>query len=150
MKKILFFCVQILLNFTTLFGMFKSAIPKISDTQTLESIFVNTSPEALFKSDLAEKCLAIWLLACKKPNYVPSSSTQSDQKLYKCPIPFCYKIYFNRKNLGLHVLAAHSKKRPYACPIPGCFSRFKNYKGLPNHLKRSHHVGTKTNQKSYR
>ena len=137
--------IFILLNSIKLFGMSEITISKVSDTQTLESIFGNSCPEELFESDLVEKCLAIWLCACTKPHYLPLS-TQHNPTLYRCPIPSCCQTNCNRKNLELHVLAAHSTTRPYACLIPSCLSRFKNAKGLTEHLKKIHHVRTKTNQ----
>ena len=137
MKKIIFFCFLI---FTFKNGTMLH-IPHVSNTESLESIFIDTSPKELIKNELAEQCLTIWLCTCRHPRYLPIAHWDKGIKKYQCPIPTCHKLYLNRDNLALHVLVTHSKKRTYACPIPRCLARFKDSKGTTSHLNTVHKVG---------
>ncbi|KNC97755.1 uncharacterized protein SPPG_06756 [Spizellomyces punctatus DAOM BR117] len=96
-------------------------------------------------------------------NYVqPYTDAISDmdkqQRMFKCPTPYCSKIYKNANGLKYHLergscemewasgdeyadlsmLNIKVAHRPYWCRVAGCGKKYKNLNGLKYHAKAAH------------
>ncbi|TPX34205.1 hypothetical protein SmJEL517_g03100 [Synchytrium microbalum] len=82
-------------------------------------------------------------------------TSSSPKRLYKCPKPFCSKVYKNSNGLKYHLERGQCEAdnsdvesdlpddvrvavRPYYCRADGCGKRYKNLNGLKYHAKVAH------------
>jgi hypothetical protein len=87
------------------------------------------------------------------------SDSNEEEKIYKCPKPFCTKTYKNPNGLKYHVELGNCEivegtdlanqmlatgagigitQKPFVCVVTGCDKRYKNISGLKYHIHAAH------------